>query len=258
MDRRFFAVLCLTALAGCGGGGSSSPAPGGGPTPAPASVSGDMLALAASRGWNYHVTYAGTSLTVSLYDDPVVSNGLSALVVTVTSGLVPTVLTSAAAAQGSVAAGLGVTQSSGGYNAASEISKGGLAAIPGTPLFVGSTLTQGATSTPYPGVTETVTAVGSVPNANACPTPTTGATVNYTYSGSTYTVSFVPGCGMTQIVAPTGAAFNLISVGSYASIGSLSNARRLESATLADTARTVLGLQRNTFPAVDLFPAGFF
>lgn len=264
MDRRIFAVLGLTAvsaLSACGGGGGSSssvPAGGPAPTPAPKSVSGDMLGLAPSRGWNYQATYNNTSLTVSLYDDPTTSNGESALWAIGATGLVPTALTSASYAAADELAALAVSSSASGYNAVAENSYGGPALIPGSPLFVGSTLTQGATSTPYAGITETVVSVGAVPNANVCPTPSTGATVTYVYSGSTYTVSFVPGCGMTQIVAPTGATFNLVSVGPYPSIGTLAATRRLESVNLGDTARTILGLNHGSLPATHIFPPGLF
>jgi hypothetical protein len=62
---------------------------------------------------------------------------------------------------------------------------------------------------------------------------------------------------MTQIVAPSGAAFNLVSVGTYQSIGTLADTRRVESANLGDTARTLLGLDRGNLPALHLFPVGF-
>jgi hypothetical protein len=195
MDRRILAVLCLAALSGCGGGGGSSAAPGGGSAPTPKTVSGDMLALAPSRGWNYQTTFNGTSLSVSLYDDPTTTNGVSALWAVGATGLVPTVLTSATAATNSRIAALAITQGSAGYSAIGENSFGGLSALPRSPLFVGSTLTQGTTTTPYAGLTETVVAVGAVANANICPTPTDGATVAYTYSGSTYTSRSSPAAG---------------------------------------------------------------
>jgi hypothetical protein len=255
MKRLLATAVIAAGLCACGGGG------GGGTTPAqpptPASISGDMLAVAPSRGWNYQATYQGTSLTVSIYSDPTpLSDGSTALIVTGTIGLVPTVLTSASAATSGLVAVLTVSKASGGYNAVGEASVGSTSPIPGTPLLVASTLTQGTTTTPSPGVTETVTSVGAVPNANVCPTPGQGATVTYTYSGATYTISYVPGCGITQIVASTGATFNLVSVGTYSSVGQLSIARRVGSATLVDTARSLLGLERNSFPTAALL-SGF-
>ncbi|HTJ28552.1 MAG TPA: hypothetical protein VMA36_20530 [Candidatus Limnocylindria bacterium] len=212
-----------------------------------------MLALAPSRGWNYQVTSGSTSLTVSLYSDPDLVNGINVLAGTAVTGLVPTVLTSSTAAESAAFGGLGLTKSSSGYNATAEVSVGSTAAIPGNPLFVASTLTQGTTTSPYPGATEVVTFVGNVPNANVCPTPATGATVSYTYPGQgTTIISYVPGCGITQVVDPSNEKFNLVSVGTYSSIGDLSTARRVQSATLADTARSLLGLERSDFPAAHL------
>jgi len=243
------------ALSACGGGGGTS---GGtnGPPPGPPSVSGDMLALQASRGWNYQATNSATgqSVTVSLYvDQTTVGAGELVLAATGLVGLHTTALVDHATAESNLVGALGITPSASGYNVNAELSAGSAAAVPGNPLLVGSTLTQGTTSTPYAGVTETVMSVGTVPGASACTTPGTGATVQYTFQNSTYTVSYVPGCGITQVVPPSGVAFTLTSVGSYPTIGNLSIARKVASVTLADTARSLLGLERNDFPAAKLF-----
>jgi hypothetical protein len=252
-------VLGLVALSACGGGGggSSVTPPSGGnsggatPTPLP-SVSGDMLALTAGRGWNYQTqgTSASGPLTVSLYDNVSQVNGNTSVLVAVAAlGLVPTALTDPNTAEANAVGALGLVQSSAGYNINSYISAGSRGTVPGDPLFIASTLTLHEAFAPYPGVNETVTAIGTMPNAAACPAPTAGATVQYVYSGQTYTISFVPGCGMTQVIQPNNVAFNLISIGNYGStIGNLSEARRVQSATLLDTGKSLLGLNRMDMP----------
>jgi hypothetical protein len=234
----------LSACGGGGGGGGSTIGGGGGP-PAPPSVSGDMLALQSNRGWNYQGTNGGVAITVSTYVNPTrTSSGQIVFGGAALPGLVPTVLSSHSTAESNLLGGLIFTQSSAGYNVTGEISSGSVALVPNSPLLVGSTLTQGAVSTPYPGVTETVVSVGSVPGASACPAPGTGATVQYAFQGSTYTLSFVPGCGITQFIFPTGATLTLTSVSSY-NIGDLAKLRKVESVTWAETARSLLGLERN-------------
>ncbi|MBV8749524.1 MAG: hypothetical protein JO103_07405 [Candidatus Eremiobacteraeota bacterium] len=213
-----------------------------------------MLALQASRGWNYQATSGGQSVTVSLYvNQSTVGTGEFVLAAAGLPGLHTTALVDHATAESNLVGGLGITPSTSGYNVNAEISVGSAAAVPGNPLLVGSTLTQGATSTPYAGVTETVMSVGTVPGATACPTPAAGAQVRYTFQNTSYTVSYVPGCGITQVVGPSGVPFTLTSVGSYPTIGNLSVARKVASVTLADTARSLLGLERNDFPAARLF-----
>jgi hypothetical protein len=212
-----------------------------------------MLALQSNRGWNYQGTKSGTSLTVSTYVDPTrLSTGDTLLVGTVASGLLTTVLTDHNSAEANSFGGLAFSQSASGYNVTAEATITGPALVPGSPLFVSSTLTQGAVTTPYPGLTETVLSVGTVPGASGCPTPGTGATVQYAFQGSTYRLSFVPGCGITQFVGPTGATLTLTSVGSY-NIGNLAAARQVQSASVLQTARTLLGLNRNDdFPGAKL------
>lgn len=247
------AAVLATALSACGGGGGGGGGSTGGPPPTQPSISGDMLALQANRGWNYQGTNSGTSLTVSTYVDPTrLSSGDQLLVGTAATGLLTTVLTDHNSAEAASFGGLSFSQSAGGYNVTAEATVSGAALVPGSPLFVSSTLTQGATSTPYPGVTDTVLAVGTVPGASACPAPGTGATVQFAFQGNTYKLSFVPGCGITQFVGPTGASLTLTSVGSY-NIGNLAAARKVQSVTPLDTARTLLGLNRNNdFPAAKL------
>ncbi|HEY4439147.1 MAG TPA: hypothetical protein VGN14_01765 [Candidatus Elarobacter sp.] len=247
----------ISACGGGGGGGGSS-VPGGGGGQQQPSVSGDMLALSPSRGWNYQTSnLQGVGpATISLYTDPTpVTANETALVATGVPGLVPTVLTSTANAESNLLGALGLTSGTAGYNVVAEASAGSNAAVPGSPLFVGSTLTQGAVSTPYPGVTETVLSVGTVAGAAACPTPNaTGAQVQYTYQTYTATISYVPGCGITAATLPQG-SFVLTSIGSYPSLGNLSAARRVASASWITTARSLLGLEHNAWPAAKaLFP----
>lgn len=250
------AAILACALTACGGGGGSSGGGGGIPPGGGAgspTVSGDMLALAPGRGWNYQATGTGAgNVTLSTYVNVDQVAGQYVLAGVIVSGLVPTALTSHANAEVNLVGGLSLTESANGYNVNTEVSIGSSAQVPGSPLLIGSSLTQGATTTPYPGATETVVSVGSVANASACPTPAMGAQVRYTVQGQTYTVSFVPGCGITQFTLPNGATFNLVSVGSYSSLGDLERARRAASMTYLDTARSLLGLERNDFPAARL------
>ena len=238
-------------LSACGGGGGgSTPSAGGGGggggSQQPLSVSGDMLAYSANRGWNYHGTNgSGGAITISTYADPEVSSGgveLLPLIGTGVVGTVTTVLTSNATAEEDTFGGLGLSETSGGYQALDEISAGGGALVPGSPTFIPSTLTQGQTFSPYAGTSATVTFVGTVPGSSACPSIGNGATVQYSVAGGTYTVSYEPGCGITQYSDSTGISLTLASVASYQQIGSLSAARKLSSVSPADTVRTVLGL----------------
>lgn len=244
------AAVLASLLAACGGGGGG--ATGGGVVTPPASVSGDMLALSPSRGWNYQGTNAAGSFTISTYADPQPVAGASPLLATAVRGLVSTVLTSGSSVQSNLVGVLGLNQTSTGYNVAYEVSVGSTAQLPGSPQLVPSTLTQGQSFSPYPGVTATVTNVGSVPGASACPVPAAGATVAYLVNGQTYTVSYVPGCGITQFVYPSGSTYTLISVGNYASLGEQSSQRMVRGVGFVSTVRSILGLQHNDLPAAHL------
>lgn len=146
-----------------------------------------------------------------------------------------------------VQGGAGLQGSAAGYNAESfvllfangQIFNEGL--VPMTPLLVPSTLTLGQTFATYPGVTSTVTTVGTVPGAGACPTPASGATVTYTFQGQTTIISYVPGCGITAL-STNGVNLVLTSVGSYPAVGTLAK-DRLNGASFMD-------LVRGTFSAV--------
>lgn len=250
-------ILCTLTLAACGGGGGTSGAalPIATPSSAPLSVSGDMLALAPSRGWNYQSTNApGGSYTISLYADPNPVSGATPLVASAVKGLVATVNTSAANIDNNIIGVLGLTGGANGYNASWEVSFGSNATIPGTPPLVPGTLTMGQVTTPYTGVTMTVTNVGPQPGGSNCPAGVVnnGATVQYGFSANTYTVSYVPGCGITSYTSPGGTVYTLTSVASYASVGQASALRHIKTITLLDTARSLLGLERNNFPAAHL------
>ena len=250
--RQAAIVAIVLALAGCGGGGgggSAAAALSAGGTAAAPSVSGDMLALAPSRAWNYHAATTSGTVTLTLYTDPQPVNGITALVGLVSAGA----LTNATG--GAVAGGLGVTQSSAGYNVDTFLSasNGVSGPVPGGPQLVPSTLTQGETLSPYVGVAETVTFVGSgAPGIGVCPNAVSGgavlqgATVQYTFQGQAYRITYAPGCGITDFVTPTGAEFTLQSVASYPQLGQLSIARRVQSASYLDFARSVFRLIQHT------------
>jgi hypothetical protein len=222
----------MFVLSACGGGGGGGGATGGPPPGAP-SVSGDMLAYQANRGWNYQGTaFGGQAVTFSVYADPP-SGGLDTFVLFGGFGTAPNAFTGSKLAQAQF------QNNGGGYNATSYVlynSNGSVyaqGAIPGSPTLVPGTLTQGASFTSYPGLTAVVQTVGTVPGANACPTPATGATVAYSYAGQNYTVSYVPGCGITQYTGNNHEVLTLVSVGTY-QLGTQSS-RRMETLTLFDT-----------------------
>ena len=246
------AAVASSALAGCGGGGGGTGVSGGPPPPGPLSVSGDMLGLSPSRGWNYQGTNSNGSFTISLYQDPQPINGANAVGAAVLAGLVPTIITSGANFNANLVAIVGFNPTSSGENVLYEVSAGSNANVPGNPQLVPNTLTQGQTFSPYPGLAATVTSVGSVPGASACPTPGNGAVVNYSGLGQTSVVTYVPGCGITQYTTSGGTTYTLISVATYASIGQLSGMRKAEGVNAVTTARSLFGLEHNDFPAAKL------
>jgi hypothetical protein len=232
-------LLCAFALTACGGGGGngtpSTPTPSASPSP---SVSGDMLAVSQNKGWNYQGSVpAAGPLTLTLYADPA-TNGVTPLVLLAVSG------TQADATAGTKAAAMTVSSSASGYDVTSYTiynldgtiyASGGL---PAGSMLVPSTLTQGQTFTPYSGMTATVTLVGTVPGSAACPNPTTGATVQYSFLGQTYSVSYVPGCGITQYTGNHGETFTLTSIGTY-QLGTLADVRKMTSLTLLDSLKSL-------------------
>ncbi|TAM59715.1 hypothetical protein EPN52_07200 [bacterium] len=141
-----------------------------------------MMAIAPSRGWNYHGSLNGQAVTVTLYADPTQVNGTTSLVMLSAAGTLSN-------ATGGVKDGaMTVEPTSAGatvntytiYNIDGTIySNGGLP----SPQLVPSTLTQGQTFSPYVGMSATVTSVGAVPGASACVSPATGASVQYSYLG---------------------------------------------------------------------------
>lgn|GEM_PF-3588194 len=217
----FFAVISGVSLAACGGGGggggSAAAGGGSGVTPQSSTVSGDMIGYQTSRGWTYHGSAPGLggAVTISVYADPV-QNGVEPLIGFAVAG------TTATAFSGEKVGGVGLESTSNGTLAASYVllnADGSLyadGAVPGTPMLVPSSLTQGQSFSTYPGVTALVESVGTVPGESACPSPTNGATVSYTYQGQAYHVSYVPGCGITNYVGNHGETFTLVTVGTYA------------------------------------------
>lgn len=227
-------AILLAACGGGGGGGSSTSVVQSG---AP-SVTGDMIAYQANRGWNYQGNAFGQpSVTLSVYADP--PSGASLTLVGF--GVVGA---SANAFGGMKLAALGLLNGSSGYDAASYVllnndgSTYAQGAVTGSPLLVPQTLVQGQSFTTYPGGTATVQTVGAVPGASACPTPANGATVQYTFAGGTYLVSYVPGCGITNYVGNHGEHLTLTSVGSYPALG-VQSVRRMDSLTTLDSVRSL-------------------
>jgi len=173
---------------------------------------------------------------MTVYADAVQS-GVEPLILFAQNGAV------ANAFAGAKVAGIGVTSSSSTYNVVDYVllNAGTIyadGAISPTAALVPSTLTLGATFQPYPGASATVEGVGNVSGASACPTPATGATVQYTFMNQAYSVSYVPGCGITQYVGNNGETLTLVSVGSYPNEG-LQSVRRMDNLTILDSVRSL-------------------
>ena len=254
-------VAFVAALASCGGGTATAPVTSPSATPsATASVSGDLLNFSPSRGWNYLVTnvqgeysYSNatptpvTTATVTLYDYPTTVDGTTILLEVAAAGPTASALTVPTAQQYIFgAAGFSTTGTT--YTATRYASYTMTAAIPAT-IVVSSPLVLGATSSPFVGVTQTVTAIGTVPGESACPTPTaTGATVQYVYGSQRATVDYVPGCGATQIVDNKGETWTLQSIGSYPTVASnytiTAVAQQVGGAGVLDTLRSIFGLEQ--------------
>lgn len=246
----FSAAFAAAFFSACGGGGGGSSTVATTPlaTPSAPSVSGDMIAAVASKGWNYSGTITGQNTAFTLYADPQTTNVITLVGITAASTNA-SAATAFAGGHGTKQGGVGLTSSAAGYNAAAFVllfSNGQIfsqGAVPMTSLLVPSTLTLNSTFATYPGVSATVTFVGTVPGASACPTPATGATVTYVFQGQTTTISYVPGCGITALTT-NGVNLTLTSVSSYPQLGTLAG-NRLADSTLWDTARSVLNVVTN-------------
>jgi len=82
-----------------------------------------------------------------------------------------------------------------------------------------------------------------------CPVQATGAQVRYTFPGYDDTVSYVPGCGITDWLDNTSREeIALISVGSYSSLGALST--KVGHVSLLDSALVALGLKRDPYKSL--------
>jgi len=218
-----------------------------------ASISGDMLGYAPSRTWTYtanggygtfflgysYYGYAGggSPFVAGMYADPSTTNGVETYVAFVAAQGSSNPFT-----QGMDAGNMGVQPTSNGNEVYSfgSVSNNTFGLVPGTPLLVPSSLQLGTSWNPVAGLPQaftggttgiaTVIAVGSVPGMSACPNnPPGGATVQYTFSNipntalstQTETVSYVPGCGISDIVTETGVEITLTNVGTQ-SLGQLS------------------------------------
>ena len=249
----FLSMACIAfLLAGCGGGGGGTSAASGGAsvptaptaTPPPLSTSGDMIAYTPYRGWNYTGHAFGyPAVTVSIYADPQAASPSSGpvdpLIMFAGTG------TAANAFSATKLAGIGIQSNANGYILGSYVllnNTGGVYASGSVNPFAGfvpSTLVQGATFSPYPGATATITFVGAVPGTAGCPTPAMGATVAYTFMGGNYSISYVPGCGITQYNGNNGEQLTLQSIGSYPALGNQSIGRKpMSDLTFLDTLRS--------------------
>jgi len=201
-----------------------------------------MIAYQPSRGWTYHgsAPSLGGAATISVYADPA-QNGIEPLIGFANTG------TTTTAFSGLKIGGAGLESTTNGYVAADYVLlnyDGSVYAegiVPGTPMLVPNTLTQGQSFSTYPGVSAVVQSVGTVPGESACPSPVNGATVQYTYLGQSYSVSYVPGCGITNYVGNHGEVFTLASVGTYTSMGEQSR-QRMGSLSLMDDLKSVARL----------------
>jgi len=181
-----------------------------------------MLAFAANRGWNYQTVSIGSAnpLTVTLHaDDTSTGANAPALSQFVAPGLVATAIGATSAFLNSQVTL--VLDTGSGYQVKNFINFYGT--FPVNAILVPHTLTLGQTMSPYAGVSAVVTNVGIQPHEAACPIPTTaGAAVLYTGMGQTATVSYVPGCGITDLIAANGQDIGLVSISSYSDLGTLS------------------------------------
>lgn len=199
----------------------------------------------------------GTAV-IGMYADPTVTNGVTTFVAFVDQSgtgnpFAPANQVGSSTCYACIGA-MGVQATANGYLVYSygSMSNFSFGTLPGTPLLVPSSLQLGQSWNPVANtamglgvsITATVTDVGQVPGIQYCPgSPSAGATVQYTIVpiGGTTTntsVSYVPGCGITDYIASTGSEFRLSGVGSQ-SLGNLDIARKTASATLLGTLHTL-------------------
>ena len=248
--RPVLLLVALLVLSACDGGGTAI-------GPSAPSVSGDMLAPVANRGWNYQTINASPALTLSIYADPPVGgSSVHTFTGAGVTGLVPTVLTSVGTVDSDLVVSFGVSEDvANDATIVSEISTGNTAPVPVSPflgsnsLAVPGTLTLDQTWSPFPGATATVVAVGAMPHVAACPIQASGAQVHYTFPGYDDTVSYVPGCGITDWLNNTNhEEIALISVGSYPTLGTL--ATKLHRLSWIDTTLVALGLKHSPYKSL--------
>jgi hypothetical protein len=199
----------------------------------------------------------GGPFVVGIYADPTVTGGVTTLVAFVAAAGTSNPFSPQNQLDGfNIVGAMGVQAQATGYLVSSygSVANSSFGLVPGSPMLVPSTLQLGQSFNPLTNavgsmvlgvsVVGTVTAVGAVPGIAFCPgNPTQGATVRYTIApnGGTTTsssVSYVPGCGITDYVASTGTEFMLSAVGSQ-NLGNLEVARKTQSATFLGTLHTV-------------------
>jgi hypothetical protein len=207
-------------------------------SPAPpatsAPVSGDMLGYVASRTWIYLMTPSGgTPYYVGVYAEPQLVNGNLRLIGYQSS-------TSNPFSGGTIIGSVDFTPLNGsylayGFDSVSSGTSGTSGTIPGTPLFVPSSLAlnevwnplQNQTILNAVGASASAQVVAVGPASTACPSggSTNGATVQYSFSqassnfGSMARITYVPGCGITGLLTQDGTTGVLQSVGSMPSLG---------------------------------------
>jgi hypothetical protein len=219
-----------------------------------------MLGYVPSRAWTYKTTQGATTTYFGIYADPTAASGVTVLVLfcavnNQTNCTSPTPFVSSTAL-----GAVGVQALSNGYllNSFASTSNAASGLIPGAPLLVPNSLQFGQSWNPLAGsaiglfqgvyqATATVTAVGTVPGMSACPnSPTQGATVTYTVNansgtganGQQQSLSFVPGCGITDFLNTAGQEFTLVSVGTQ-NLGTQGLTRAAQSATMMGTLRAM-------------------
>lgn len=237
MTQRLGLLILVLGLASCGGGSTTSGAAGGAAGLQP-SASGNMFPFSIDRAWTYQTVNASSPYTVTLHANNNNASSTSTLSAFVVAGIQPDAISKAP--ESSIVESMALQPTAGSFQVLSVArTRNGSFAIPGSPELVPDTLTQGASFSPYVGVSADVRFVGGVRGAEACSSRASGATVRYAFQQETFTVSYVPGCGITDFVSNTGVELRLISISSYHTAAIEAAERSISGTTLLDTIRDV-------------------
>ena len=190
-----------------------------------------------TSGYSAFTGYGFQPFVVGIYADPTISNGIASFVAFAAPAGTSNPFSPSNQIGGAgnypsdygIVGAMGVQSTTNGYLVASygSISNNSFGTIPGTTMLVPSSLQLGQTWNPLSNAASvlggsavaTVTDVGAVPGIAYCPnSPSQGATVQYTLAPqggpvSVSSVSYVPGCGITDYVASSGGEFTLSAVG---------------------------------------------